>query len=96
MTLVVEGRDVGQVDAGDGQRPTAVQRGQGGRDEGADRGEQDGRVERFGRWVGGTPGTGGPELQGQLPGLGGTGRTWTLAPWASATWAVRWAEPPNP
>ena len=69
VPLVVEGGDVAQVDAGDGQRPTPVQGGQRGRDEGADRGEQDGGVQRLGRRGIGVPRAGGTELEGQLLGL---------------------------
>ena len=53
--------------------PPAVQRGQGGRHEGADRREQDGRVQGLGRRGVGVPGAGGAELEGQLLGLRGAG-----------------------
>ena len=68
-TLVVESRDVAQVDAGDGERPATVQGRQGGRDEGADRREEDGGVQRFGRRGVGVPRAGWHRVPGRAVGL---------------------------
>src|SRR5262249_56737497 len=54
VLLVVERRDVGQVDTRDRQGATAVQRGQGGQHQVPDRGEQDRGVQRL-RRRGGPP-----------------------------------------
>ena len=71
---VVQRRDVAEVDAGDGERAAAVERAQGDRDELADRGEEDGGVERLGRGVGGVAGRAGAELEGEPAGLGRSGQ----------------------
>ncbi len=65
---VVEGRDVGEVDAGDGQGGPPIERTQRDRYQVADRSEEDRGVERFG-WpaVGGSR-RGAPEPEGQGPG----------------------------
>jgi len=65
---VVQRRDVGQVDAGDRERAAPVQRGQRGRHQIPDGGEQDGRVERLGRRVVGTLRRGSAEGERQIPG----------------------------
>src|SRR2546430_14747377 len=67
VPLVVERRDVGEVDAGDGQRAAPVEGREGTRYERADGSEQDGRVERFGGRVGRVAGRGGAEAQRPLP-----------------------------
>jgi hypothetical protein len=52
MPFVRQGRYVGQVDARDRQRAAAVERGERGRHQFADRREEDRRVERLWRHVG--------------------------------------------
>ena len=52
MPLIVQRADVGEVDAGDGQRAAAIQRLEGGRHQITDRREQDGRIQRHRRRIG--------------------------------------------
>ena len=85
------------MDAGDGERPAAVQRRERGQHQRADGGEEDGRVERLGGRGVGVPGAGRTQLEGQRLGLRSTGSSRGRGrPWARATCAVMCAEPPKP
>ena len=63
VSLVVQRRDVGQVDAGDGERAAAVERAQRRRHQVAGRREEDGGIERLRSVVGGGAREGGAESQ---------------------------------
>ena len=73
MLLVVQDRDVAQVDAGDGQSAAAIEGGERGRNQATDGRKEDGGIERFGRIGVGLTGAGGPEVEGQRPRLRGIG-----------------------
>ena len=64
LAVVVQRRDVGQPDPGDGERAAAVERPQRDRHQLAGRGEQDRAVERLGRRVGRVADRVGAELDG--------------------------------
>ncbi len=96
MVLVIEDRDVAEMDARDGQRPAAVERGQRGWHQGADGCEEDGRVEWFRRRASAAPALVAPSSSASACASADRVMTWTRAPWASATCAVMCAEPPNP
>ncbi len=84
------------MDAGDRQRAAAVEGPERRRDERADRGEQDGGVERFGGASASAPTLAAPRSSANCRAWADRVRTWTRVPSAIATWAVRWAEPPKP
>ena len=65
-------RDVAEVDPGDGERAAAVERPHRHRDELAGGSEQDRRIERLGRVVGGVAGRAGTEVEGEAAGFGGS------------------------
>ena len=86
VALVVEGRDVGEVDARDREGATSVQGGQGVRHQAADRGEEDGGVEGFGDASVPSPAETAPSSSASRRAEAARVTTWTRAPAAIATW----------
>ena len=85
------------MDAGDGERAAPVERGQGGEDQRAYRGEQNGGVERLRRLRVGFANARRAEFsRASFCASAPRVSTCTRAPSAMAICAVRWADPPNP